>query len=545
MALEVGFFDATKTGELISRLASDTAVLKDAVTTNISMAVRWLATALGGTIYLFVLSWKLALVMVAVIPVIAISSVVYGRYVRSLSKDAQKALADASEVAEETFSAIRTVRSFVGEPKQTKHYDDSIATTLDIGIRNAWAGGVFIGITTAVSSCSFIGIVYYGGQLVIQGDITEGVLTAFLLYAIQIGGALGGLAGLFGSIMSAMGANDRVFKLLDRVPKMPVSGEGIRPDSFSGQIELDDVHFAYPTRPDAPVLKGLALKINPGEVHALVGSSGGGKSTVVNLIERFYDVQSGSVRLDGRDVRELDPSWVRAQMGLVRQEPVLFGCSIRENIAFGRPQATEEEIQAAARLANAHDFVTGFPDGYDTIVGEKGVRLSGGQKQRIAIAAATLSGVSDTGPKVLLLDEATSALDSESEHLVQTALERLMVGRTTLIVAHRLSTVRSADVVHVVHGGKVVASGSHDELIRTSALYSALVRRQLSGLSGSADAASSAPAAVAAAGGSSGLDEIEDETLALEIAAEQDAATFGAGADDAEGMFATPASAAP
>lgn len=526
MALEVGFFDATKTGELISRLASDTAVLKDAVTVNISMAIRWLATALGGTIYLFVLSWKLALVMLAVIPVIAISSVVYGRYVRALSKDAQKALADASEVAEETFSAIRTVRSFVGEPKQTKHYDDSIDKTLEIGIRNAWAGGIFIGITTAVSSCAFIGIVYYGGQLVIHGDISEGILTAFLLYAIQIGGALGGLASLFGSIMSAMGANDRVFKLLDRTPKMPVAGEGCRPDTFSGAIELDNVHFSYPTRPDAPVLKGLSLKINPGEVHALVGSSGGGKSTVVNLIERFYDVQLGSVRLDGRDVRELDPSWVRAHMGLVRQEPVLFGCSIRENIAFGRPQATEDEIVAAARLANAHDFITGFPDGYDTIVGEKGVRLSGGQKQRVAIAAATLSSVSDTGPKVLLLDEATSALDSESEHLVQTALERLMVGRTTLIVAHRLSTVRSADVVHVVHAGKVVASGSHSDLLRSSALYSALVRRQLSGLSGEAAGDADAAAAGESAGG------IEDVELELREAADRDALARRALGDD-------------
>jgi len=497
----VGFFDATKTGELISRLASDTAVLKDAVTVNISMGLRYAATVLGGIVYLFVLSWKLSLVMVAVVPAVAISAVVYGRYVRTLSKEQQKALADASEVAEESFAAIRTVRSFVAEPKQIAAYAASIDTTLVLGIRNAWASGVFVGVTSAVTSCAFIGIVYYGGTLVIEGAISEGVLTSFLLYAIQIGAALGGLAGLFGAIMSAMGANDRVFKLLDRTPAMPVAGKGAQPAGIEGRVRLSDVHFAYPSRPDAPVLRGLDLDIPPGRVHALVGTSGGGKSTVVNLIERFYDVQSGTVALDGADVRSLDPRWLRSRLGLVRQEPILFACSVRENILFGRPGASDADIVDAAVKANAHGFITAFPDGYDTVVGEKGVRLSGGQKQRVAIARAILKD-----PAVLLLDEATSALDAESEHLVQAALERLMVGRTVLIIAHRLSTVRNADVVNVVDGGRVVASGSHDELLESSELYATLVRRQLSGLAAEAEAVGGDGAAAAGAAADDGGD---------------------------------------
>ncbi|KAA0152558.1 hypothetical protein FNF29_03785 [Cafeteria roenbergensis] len=491
---EVGFYDATKTGELISRLASDTAVLKDAVTVNISMGLRFGATAVGGIAYLFALSWQLALMMLGVVPAIAISAVIFGRYVRKLSKEQQKALADASEVAEETFGSIRTVRSFVAEPKQTKAYSGSIDLTLALGIRNAWAGGIFVAVTSVVTSCAFIGIVYYGGTLVIQGDITTGVLTSFLLFALQIGAALGGLASLFGSIMAAMGANDRVFKLLDREPAMPVSGTGATPKGIEGLVELRDVHFSYPTRKDAKVLHGLSLAMRPGEVHALVGSSGGGKSTVVNLIERFYDPDAGAVCVDGLDLRTVDPRWLRTHVGLVRQEPTLFGTSIRENIAFGRPGASQDEVVAAARKANAHEFISAFPDGYDTVVGEKGVRLSGGQKQRVAIARAVLRD-----PAILLLDEATSALDAESEFLVQAALERLMVGRTVLIIAHRLSTVRSANRVHVVDAGVIRASGTHETLLASSPLYAQLVRRQLSGLGSAATPELSAEATAATA----------------------------------------------
>jgi ABC-type multidrug transport system fused ATPase/permease subunit len=472
---EVGFFDSTKTGELISRIGSDTEALKDTATVNISMGLRWVSTVVGGIVYLFILSWKLALVMLGVVPAIAIATVIYGNYIRKLTKEQQAALAEAAEIADETIASIRTVRSFTGEERMNETYGAKIATTRELGIRNAWAGGIFVGLTSAIASCAFIGLVYYGGTLVISGEITEGILTSFLLYAIQIGAALGGLASLFGSIMGAMGATDRVFRLLDREPDIPVRDpKGARPTSVSGLIEIEDVQFAYPSRPDVPVLRGLSLTIRPGEVHALVGPSGGGKSTVVNLIERFYDPQEGCVKLDGRDVRSLDPWWLREQVGLVRQEPTLFGYSCKENIAFSHPEAPMSLIEDAARQASAHEFISAFPEGYDTVVGERGVRLSGGQKQRVAIAQAVLKD-----PTILLLDEATSALDAESEHLVQEALERLMKGRTVLIIAHRLSTVKSANVVHVVNHGKVVASGTHEELLRSSPLYANLVKRQL------------------------------------------------------------------
>jgi len=306
--------------------------------------------------------------------------------------------------------------------------------------------------------------------------MSAGDLTSFLVYTLLVGFSLGALADLWADFMRALGAAERVFELIDRVPAMPTSG-GVALASVQGRVELDRIDFAYPTRPQAPVLRALSLTLAPGEIVALVGPSGAGKSTLASLLMRFYDPQAGSLRLDGHDLRDLDPGWLRRQIGTVAQEPILFSTSIADNIRYGRPDASRADIEAAARAANVEGFVRAFPDGYDTLVGERGVQLSGRQKQRVAIARAVLKD-----PRLLVLDEATSALDSESEYLVKEALERLMRGRTTLIIAHRLSTVRDADRVAVLDHGSVVETGRHDELVQRGGLYRKLVERQVEGL---------------------------------------------------------------
>jgi ATP-binding cassette subfamily B protein len=295
---------------------------------------------------------------------------------------------------------------------------------------------------------------------------------SFLIYTLTVAFSLGALADLWGDFMRAAGAAERVFELLDRAPAIPVEG-GESPDRVEGRVELAGVDFTYPTRPDAPVLRGVSLAVEPGEVVAVVGQSGAGKSTLAHLLTRFYDPTAGTVSLDGRDLRGLDPSWLRGHIGVVSQEPMLFSSSIAENIRYGVPGATDAEVESAARAANAHEFIERFPDGYATKVGERGVQLSGGQKQRVAIARAVLKN-----PRVLILDEATSALDAESEHVVQEALDRLLVGRTTLVIAHRLSTVQGADRVVVLDGGRVVQQGTHAELVAEAGLYRRLVERQ-------------------------------------------------------------------
>jgi ATP-binding cassette subfamily B protein len=314
-------------------------------------------------------------------------------------------------------------------------------------------------------------VLWYGGRLVVAGELSVGALTSFLMYTLVVAMSFSGVAELWAEFMRASGAADRVFELLDRVPAIPSGGQHV--PELKGHVEFRDVRFAYPTRPDVPVLKGLNLELRPGEVVAVVGPSGAGKSTLASLMSRFYDPQGGAVHLDGHPLTSLDPDWLRRHIGLVAQEPQLFSCSIADNIRYGRPEATDAQVEEAARAANAHDFIQRFPEGYQTHVGERGVQLSGGQKQRVAIARAVLKD-----PRLLILDEATSALDAESEHLVKDALERLMKGRTTLIIAHRLSTVASADRVLVLEGGNVVQSGTHAALMAQEGLYRRLVERQ-------------------------------------------------------------------
>ena len=499
LSQEVGFFDASRTGELVSRLGTDCATLQSLLSAQISMTFRHVITALGGLVLLFITSPRLTVVMLLVVPPVALGAVAYGRKVRALARRYQDALADASHVAEESLSAIRTVRAFVAEEAERARYGRAVADSYDAARKRAYAGSTFMGAAAAGGYAAMAAVLGYGGRLVAKGDMTAGALTAFLVYTLLIAMSLAALAEVWAEAMRGLGAADRVFELMDRKPEMPLTG-GVIPEesrespltadrqrpltlalspgggegSKHGRITFEAVRFAYPTRPDAEVLSGLDLEIRSGEVVALVGASGAGKSTVASLVGRLYDPSAGRVLLDGRDLRELDPAWLRAQIGVVPQEPVLFSASIEENVRYGRPGASHEDVVAACRAAHADTFVRAFPDGYATKVGERGQQLSGGQRQRIAIARAVLKD-----PRILLLDEATSALDSESEALVQDALEKLMIGRTAIVIAHRLSTVARADRVIVLEGGRVVEAGPHAALMDRGGPYRRLVEKQL------------------------------------------------------------------
>lgn len=472
MEQEVAFFDERRTGELVSRLASDTTVLQTTVTVNASMALRNLVLLVGGLALMFRTSTHLTLVMLAMVPPIAIGAVLVGKRIQRLSRQSQDALASSGAVAEETLSGLRTVRAFTREAAEGERYGAAVWTSFELARQRMKGIASFVSVSYFATFAALGAILWLGLEQVMAGTLSSGELTQFILYGFTVGFAMGGVGEIWAELMKARGASGRVFDLLDREPAMPLSG-GERPASCVGRIELRGVSFAYPTRPEVLALHGVDLAIEAGEVVALVGPSGAGKSTIAALIPRFYDPQEGALRLDGRDLRELDPRWLREQIGSVAQEPTLFSTSIAENIRYGRLGASDADIEAAARAANAHDFIAALPDTYATQVGERGIQLSGGQKQRVAIARALLKD-----PGILILDEATSALDAESEALVKEALDRLMEQRTSLVIAHRLSTVRSADRVIVLDGGRVVQSGTHDELAQTDGVYRRLLRHQ-------------------------------------------------------------------
>lgn len=473
---DVEFFDTRRTGELTNRLSVDTTILQNTVTLNLASGLRNVLGAIGGIAFLVWMSPRMTLVAMTFVPVGAVATTYFGRVMRGLSRRVQDALADSNVVAEETIAGIRTVRSFAREGHEVGRYEEAVDRSYRLAARRAVAIGGFRGLIGFVGYGAVALVVWYGGRQVVRGGLTVGELTAFLLYTGIVAVSIGSLAGLYAEFMRAVGASQRVFELLDQQASLEMGG-GEPVGEVGGRLRFEGVDFSYPTRPDMAVLRSFDLTVEPGEVIALVGPSGAGKSTVASLAPRFYDPTRGRITLDGTDLQRLDPRSLREKIGAVMQEPVLFAESIADNIRYGRPEASVEEVRSAAQAANASSFIEAFPDSYDTLVGERGVRLSGGQKQRVAIARAVLKD-----PRILILDEATSALDAESEHLVKEALDRLMEGRTTIVIAHRLSTVRNADRVVVLDHGAVVESGTHVDLMRANGIYRRLVERQFSDL---------------------------------------------------------------
>lgn len=469
---DVSFFDFNRTGDLMSRLSSDCTTLQNTVSVNVSMALRNLGQAIGGFGFMFYTSWRLSAIMLLLIPPIALSAGVFGKKIRAISKNFQATLADASIVAEETISGVRTVKSFVQENREVARYTSALDYALGVAKKRIRTIAIFMTFAMTLGFAAVCFVLWYGGNEVLAEKLSLGDLTQFLLYLMIVAIGVGSLGGLWGDIMAGVGASQRIFEILEREPQLTDKGEA--PALVQGEIEFRDVCFSYPSRTDVEVLHQLSFKIKAGQVVALVGSSGGGKSTVAGLMPRFYDPTSGTILLDGMDLRDLKLSWLREKIGIVSQEPVLISSTVAENILYGNPNAGKDDVLAAARSANILETVLSFPEGFETQVGEKGMQLSGGQKQRVAIARALLKD-----PKILILDEATSSLDTASEHLVQEALHRLMQGRTTLVIAHRLATIRDADQILVIEKGKIVQTGTHDELSKqTAGIYHHLLQRQ-------------------------------------------------------------------
>jgi ABC transporter fused permease/ATP-binding protein len=474
LTMPLVWFQDRRSGELVGRLASDVTVIEDVVGSELSMALRNAVQTIGGLIFLFVIDVRLTLLMLAIVPPIVLITIYFGRKIRTMTRAVQDELAQASGQVQESIGAIATVQSFVRERHEAARYRNGVERAFGKTLLLLRARSWFLSSAMSAGYIGVAAVVWLGGRALIHHELSAGDLTSFLLYTGVIAAGVADLAGIWGALQRAAGATDRLFAVIDRVPEIRDRETTVPLPAGKGAVRFERVGFAYPARPGKPVLADVDLAIAPGEVVALVGPSGAGKSTVLSLLFRFYDVDAGRVTLEGVDVRELPLAELRQALAMVAQEPVLFSGTIRDNIRYSRDGASQDAIEAAARDANAHEFVTSFPDGYDTVIGERGTKLSGGQKQRIALARALLAN-----PRVLILDEATSNLDAESEAAVQSALARLMAGRTTIVVAHRLSTVRDADRIVVFDDARIVETGRHDELMAKRGVYARLVEHQL------------------------------------------------------------------
>lgn len=472
--LPMDFFNSNKVGELTSRVSNDITQVQETLRTTIAEFFRQIVIVVGGIIFLVVISWKLALIMLATVPVMAIVAVFFGRFIRKLSKRAQDFSAQSNSIIEEALRGISNVKSFTNEVFTLKRYKKSTQEIRDLNVKSGLWRGAFV---SFIIFCLFGAIVFivWQGLLMTQGpspELSSKNFFSFVMYTIMMGASIGSLPDLYASIQKAIGATENLMNIIGEKSEREFNTGTLRP-AINGRISFKNVSFSYPQRKDVTVLKDVSFEANKNETIALVGSSGAGKSTIASLVLNYYPISNGSIEFDGNEINEIDLEFLRQHMAIVPQEVILFGGTILENISFGNPEATAEEIKEAAKKANAFDFIMDFPEGFETQVGDRGIQLSGGQKQRIAIARAILKN-----PTILILDEATSALDSESEKLVQDALENLMDGRTSIVIAHRLSTIKNADRIFVLSDGKIIESGKHDELIAQQGAYSSFVELQ-------------------------------------------------------------------
>ncbi|MCF8463862.1 MAG: ATP-binding cassette domain-containing protein [Flavobacteriales bacterium] len=473
--LPMSYFSQNRVGDMNSRIATDINMLSDTFTTVVAEFLRQSMLIVGGIAFLAYTSVELTMVMLGVVPLVAVFAVVFGRIIRRISKETQDRIAESNTIVEETLSGITNVKSFANEMYESIRYAKSTESIIEKALQGAKARGFFASFIILALFGSIVGVIWYGARLVNQDEMSFGNLIQFVLYSVFVGASIGGIAEMYAQIQKAIGAAERILEIMDEDPEPYEAANPANVSAISGSLKFDNVQFRYPSRPDISVLNGVSFDAKKGETIALVGPSGSGKSTIASLVLRFYDPDSGSITIDGINSKDMGLEFLRNQMAIVPQDVILFGGTIRENIEYGKPGASLEEIEAAAKKANAHIFVDGFPEKYDTVVGERGIQLSGGQRQRIAIARAVLKD-----PRILILDEATSSLDSESERLVQEALDKLMVGRTSLVIAHRLSTIRKADRILVLDKGTITENGRHEDLLaKEGGLYKGLLELQM------------------------------------------------------------------
>lgn len=473
ISLPVSFFEQRRVGELMSRITADVQALQDVLAFTLAELFRSLATVVVGIIIICFISWKLTIFMLATFPVAIVVAMIFGRYIRKLSKIAQDELASANIIVEETLHSINIVKAFTNESLEVNRYGNALSKVIAAALKAGRFRGGFVSFIIFALFGGIVGVVWYGASLVQSGEMPFSELMTFIFYTMFIGGSIGGLGDMYAQIQKTLGASERLLEILDE--KSEVEIKPISPlVPIYGNISFENVAFSYPTRPDMAVLKDISLDVSAGRKIALVGYSGAGKSTIVQLLMRYYQPQGGRITVDGQNIQTFDITAYRQNIAVVPQEVMLFGGTIRENIAYGKPNATDQEIMEAARKANALEFILSFHERMETIVGERGVKLSGGQRQRIAIARAILKD-----PKILILDEATSSLDAESEKLVQEALDGLMENRTTIIIAHRLATVRNVDSIYVIKDGVILETGTHEELVlNENGLYAGLIKLQ-------------------------------------------------------------------